>query len=63
MLLSAKRLDLRGLTSSKSQVFRVDPGPAAGEYVFSGVEVGTAELDVDAEGRLTSLPVEISNAQ
>lgn len=52
-------MDLRALTSSRSQIFRIDLGPAAGQFVFSGVEVGTAELDVDAEGRVTSLPVEV----
>jgi hypothetical protein len=52
-------LSLSGLTSGDTRIFRVDPGPRAGEYVFSGVEVGTTELEVDSELGLSSLAVEV----
>jgi hypothetical protein len=56
---SGDGLSLSGLTSGDTRIFRVDPGPRAGEYVFSGVEVGTTELDVDSEVGLSALLVEV----
>lgn len=52
-------LALSGLTSGDTRIFRVDPGPRNGEYVFSGVEVGKTELDVDSDAGLSSLLVEV----
>jgi hypothetical protein len=48
------------LESANSAVFRVDPGPNSGEWVFSGVEVGSTELDVTSDHRTVgSVPVDV----
>lgn len=48
------------LQSSDSQVFRVDPGPKEADFVFSGVDVGTADLEVWSEhDQVGTIPVEV----
>jgi hypothetical protein len=52
------------LQSSDTSIFVVDLGPRLGEYVFYGVEEGSAELDVYAERIFQdSLPVTVIGSQ
>jgi hypothetical protein len=57
-------LGLLELQSSDTSVFVVDLGPRLGEFVFYGVEEGSAELDVYAERIFQdSLPVSVIGSE
>ena len=48
------------LRTSDSSIFEADLGPTRGQWVFYGVEAGSAELDVYTDGRYEgTVPVEV----